>query len=61
MLQLEKAVCIFLKICHPHKNQNLFFFLFCLISLLGILPLDSTSTATSEGRLQGEVDVLLRT
>lgn len=28
-------------------------------ALLGVLPLDAASTATSEGRLEAEVDVLL--
>jgi len=31
-----------------------------ILALLGVLPLDTSGTAASEGRLEGKVDVLLR-
>ena len=38
----------------------IFFGFSATLTLLHVLPLDATSTATTEGRTQGKVDVLLR-
>ena len=43
-----------------HSLFVIFFGFSAALTLLHVLPLDATSTATTEGRTQGKVDVLLR-
>ena len=46
---------------HKKSNKDLILILVSgtALTLLGVLPLDTTGAAAAEGRLQAEIDVLL--